>query len=405
MRTLLSLRSFVSWPAAVCLAALTFFLVGCGDYYRPVALPVIPPGGDPQAARIATVISNNNGGPGSAMTVDATGDTNIGVFQLGNDPVHAAYWFGSTTRVYVANRAADSVSYYSPTTVGGPVSTIGLPAGSRPVWVSSVGATYVFAAESGTNNVAIIDAGAGALTQELPVGVNPVAIAETSDGQWAYVANKGSGTISIIATKTLTLDSTVAVGAAPTWITVKPDNTTVYVLNQGSGTVTVIDAASKAVVGTVAVGSSPNMMAYDSVNHRLYVANTGSSTVSVFDADPQVPKLLSTVTVGPGPTSIAPLLDGSRVYVTNSGCVDAVALTGCTGNTVSVVDARSFTVSKTITVGSTPIWAAASPESTKVVVVNRDSNNVNDIRTLDDTVVSTINTPSAHPVYVVINGL
>lgn len=388
----------------LCLVGLTVFLVGCGDYYRPVAIPVVPPGGDPQTPRVGVVVSNNNGGPGMATTVDVTGDTNIGVFSVGNDPVHAAFWFGSTTRVYVANRGADSLSYYSPTTVGATVSTIGLPPGSHPVWVSAISTSFVFAAESGTNNIAVIDAGAGALKEELPVGVDPVNIAQTSDGIWAYVANKGSGTVSIIATGTLTLDSTVVVGSAPVWITVKPDNTTVYVLNQGSGTVTVIDTTSKAVVGTLTVGSSPDMMAYDSVNHRLYVANTGSNTVSVFDADPQVPKLLSTVTVGAGPTSIAPLLDGSRFYVTNSGCADPVALTGCTGSTVSVVDARAFTVSKTVTVGSTPVWAAASPESTKVVVVNRDSNNITDIRTLDDTVVSNINTPSPRPVFVTING-
>lgn len=402
MRTYSSIRSCVSLPA-VCLAALTLLLAGCGDTYRPVALPVIPPGGDPQTARIAVAISNNNGGPGTGTTVDVPGDTNIGVFQVGNDPVHAAFWVGSITRVYVADRAADALAYYSPTTVGGTVSFIGLPAGSHPVYVSAVTTSYIFAAEAGTNNVAVIDAGAGVLKQELPVGVDPVAIGQTSDGQWAFVANKGSGTVSIIGTSTLTLNSTVTVGASPVWITVKPDNSTVYVLNQGSGTITVIDTNSKAVVGTVPVGASPRMMAYDSVNHRLYVANTGSNTVSIFDADPQVPSLLRNVTVGAAPTSIAPLLDGSRVYVTNSGCADAVGLTGCTGNTVSVVDARALTVSKTITVGTTPLWAVASPESTKVVVVNRDSGTINDIRTLDDTVVSTINTPP-QPVFVAMSG-
>jgi YVTN family beta-propeller protein len=367
-------------------------------------LPVIQPGGDPQTSRLATVINNNNGGPGSVTEIDVTGDTNVGVFSLANDPVHAAYWFGTTTRVYVANRGSDSVSYYGPTVIGSPVSTIGLPTGSRPVYVAAGNATYVYVAESGTNNVAIIDAGAGALKQELPVGVNPVFVAQTPDNSSVYVANKGSGTVSIIAAGTLTLDSTVAVGASPTWITVKPDGSTVYVLNQGSGTITVIDTTSKAVVGTVAVGTSPTMMAYDTVNHRLYVANTGGNSVTVFDTDTQVPTLLKTVTVGAAPTAVAPLLDGSRFYVANSGCTDPVGLTGCTGNTVSVVDARSFTVSKTVTVGSTPVWLAASPESTKVVVVNRDSNSISDIRTLDDTVVSTINSASPRPVFVTING-
>lgn len=387
---------------AFSLTILVLALAGCGDTYRPIALPVIQPGGDPQPTRLATVISNNNGGPGNATVIDATGDATISVFKTGVDPVHAAYWAGSANQVYVANRGADSVSFFSPLTVGGTVSTIGLPTGSHPVWVSALGAN-ILVAESGTNNVGVIEGGAGALKEELPVGINPVAIGQTPDGQWAYVANKGSGTVSIISASTLTLDSTVAVGASPVWVTAKPDSTTMYVLNQGSGTFTVIDTNSKAVVGTVAVGASPNSMAYDSVNHRLYVANTGSNTVSVFDTDTQVPTLLRTVTVGAGPTSIAPLLDGSRFYVANSGCADPVALTGCTGNTVSVVDARSFAIRKTITVGSTPISLAATAESTKVVVANRDSNNIMDIRTLDDTVVNTINSASPQPVQVIMN--
>ncbi|MGH9523366.1 MAG: hypothetical protein ACRD3E_12640, partial [Terriglobales bacterium] len=223
------------------------------------------------------------------------------------------------------------------------------------------------------------------------------------DGTWAYVANKGSNSVSIINVSSLTLDATVSVGSSPIWITAKPDSTTMYVLNQGSGTVTVIDTVGRVVVGTIAVGASANSMAYDSVNHRLYVANTGSNSISIFDADPQVPTLLRTVTVGAGPVSIAPLLDGSRVYVANSGCADPISLTGCTGNTVSVVDARSFTVSKTITVGSTPISLAASAESTKVVVADRDSDDIKDIRTLDDIVVTTIRSASPRPVQVIIN--
>jgi YVTN family beta-propeller protein len=391
------------YAAALVLVSLCVALAGCGETFRPIAIPTLQPGGDPQNTRIATVVNNNNGGPGSTTTVDATGDTNIGNFQVGNDPVHAAYWFGGTTRVYVANRGSDSLSYYAPLQLGSAVAVVTLPTGSRPVYVSSIASTFVYAAESGTNNVAIVDAGLGVLSKEVPVGLNPVAIAQTPDGAWAYVANKGSGTVSIINTSSQALDSTLVVGASPVWVTAKSDSSTVYVLNQGSGTVTVIDAVNKIVVGTVSVGPSPSTMVFDKVNHRLYVANTGSNTVSVLNADPQVPVMLATVTVGAGPTSIAPLPDSSRFYVANAGCADPVNMTGCSGSTVSVVDALSFTVRKTLTVGNTPISLVASPESTKVVVANRDSNNINDIRTLDDTVVSTINSASPRPVFVAIN--
>lgn len=390
--------------AALALVGLCVLLAGCGDTYRPIALPILQPGGDPQVTRVATVVNNNNGGPGSTTTVDATGDTNIGNFQVGSDPVHAAFWFGSSSRIYVANRSADSVSYFAPAAIGSSVAVVTLPTGARPVYVSSVAVSFVYVAESGTNNVAIIDAGLGILSKELPVGINPVAIAQTPDGQWAYVANKGSNTVSLIDTINQVIDVTLPTGNSPVWVTAKNDSSTVYVLNQGSGTITVIDAVNKTVVGTVSVGASPRMMVFDKVNHRLYVANTGSNTVSVFNADPQIPVLLATVTVGNGPAAIAPLPDGSRFYVANAGCSDAINLTGCTGNTVSIVDALSFAVRKTLTVGIAPVAMAATPESTKVIVANRDSNNINDIRTLDDTVIATINSASPRPVWVVMNS-
>jgi len=387
---------------ALALAALCFIMAACGDTYRPIAIPILQPGGDPQSTRVATVVSNNNGGPGATTTVDATGDTNIATFQVGNDPVHAAFWFGSSSRIYVANRAADSVSYYAPTSSGTVVSFVTLPAGARPVYVSAV-TSNIYVAESGTNNLAIIDAGIGALVKELPVGINPVAIGQTPDNLWAFVANKGSNTVSLIDTVNQVIDITLPTGIAPVWVTPKSDSSVVYVLNQGSGTVTVIDVLNKVIIGTLTVGVSPSSMAFDSVNHRLYVANTGSNTVSIFNADPQVPTLLATVTVGGGPVSIAPLRDGSRVYVANAGCADPVQLTGCTGNTVSVIDGLSFAIRKTVTVGTTPVSLAATPESTKVVVANRDSNNITDIRTLDDTVIATI-PAAARPVLVVMNS-
>ena len=389
--------------ARLTLAGLTLLLAGCGDTYRPIAIPILQPGGDPQNTRIAAVVSNNNGGPGAVTTVNATGDTNIGNFQVGNDPVHAAFWFGATTRVFVANRAADSISYYSPLQTTSPVATIALPTGSRPLFVDAGAASSIYVAESGTNNLAVIDTALGALSKEIPVGINPVALAQTPNFNWVFVANKGSGTVSVISASTQTISTTLPVGSSPVWVTANSDSNTVYVLNQGSATITVIDVANQAVVATVPTGASPRMMVFDSVNKRLYVANTGGNSVSVYNADLQVPTLMATVTVGAGPTSVAPLPDGSRFYVTNAGCTDAINLTGCSGNTVSVVDALSFAVRKTVTVGSTPVWAAASPESTKIVVANRESDNVSAIRTLDDTVVATVNAAAPRPVFVAIN--
>ena len=113
--------------------------------------------------------------------------------------------------------------------------------------------------------------------------------------------------------------------------------------------------------------------------------------------------LIKTVAVGAGPASIAALPDGTRLYVANAGCTDAVNLAGCSGTTVSVLDAVSLAVRKTITVGSTPVSLAADAASTKVVVANRDSNTISSIRTSDDTVINTNASGSPQPTFVVVS--
>ena len=150
------------------------------------------------------------------------------------------------------------------------------------------------------------------------------------------------------------------------------------------------------------LGHRPRAIIFEPRRRRLYVANTGSNTISVYDADIGL-TLLNTVTVGAGPASIAPLPDGTRVYVANAGCADAINLTGCSGTTVSVIDAVSLAVRKTITVGSAPVSLAADLASTKVVVANRDSNNISSIRTSDDTVINTNASGSPQPTFVTVS--
>ena len=79
-------------PLAGVAAALAWvILTGCGDVYRPVANPVLKPGGDPTAIHVALVLSNNAGALGIGTVVDVSGDTNVGNFPIGRSPVHAAF--------------------------------------------------------------------------------------------------------------------------------------------------------------------------------------------------------------------------------------------------------------------------------------------------------------------------
>jgi len=389
-----------SVPAGIAAALAWLLLSGCGDVYRPVATPVPKPGGDPQATRVAVVISNNNGSPGMASSIDVSGDTNIGNFVVGRTPVHAAF-LPFSSQALVANKNDDSLSFITPLLQGSTVAIVTLPAGSAPVYLAGTQFGFMFVANSGTNSVGVITISGFALQSSIPVGRTPVALLQTTDGTVLYSVNKGDGTVSAITALNSSVAATIPVGSSPVAAAINSDGKTLYVVNQGSGTVSAIDTASNSVV-TVPSGASPNSLIFDSSRRRLYVANTGSNTISVFDADIGL-ALIKTVAVGAGPASIAALPDGTRVYVANAGCTDAVNLAGCSGTTVSVLDTVSLAVRKTITVGSTPVSLAADAASTKVVVANRDSNTISSIRTSDDTVINTNASGSPQPTFVTIS--
>jgi len=374
---------------ALLLLLLTFAWVSCGDIYRPVANPILPPGGQPQAIHYAIVVGANGTLNGGAATVDVSGDTNMGNAIVGVNPVHASLYF--TSSVAVTNQGSDSVSIYFPSSPTNTVTTINLPPGSAPVY-SAQNATNIYVADYGLNQVAIINSALKAATSFVNVGLHPVGVAVTPDNTRIYCINQGDGTVTVISALDSSIVTTIPVGHNPVWGAMRSDGAFFYVVNQADGTVSVIDTGAQAVVATLSVGTSPSGIYYDSNLARLYVANTGSNTVSVFNANSAAPTLLATVTTGVAPIAVTALSNGSKFYVANS--VD---------NTVSVFNALNFAAMTTIPVGTNPVWIAASPDATKVYTPNKGSGTVSIINTTTDTVSVNLATPSSAPSFVAIS--
>src|SRR5262249_21536706 len=122
---------------------------GCGDYYRPVANPIISGGGQPQSEHFAYVVNSNpNGTTGSTTQIDVSGDTNSAVNTLGVGSIYEAFP-PSSGALFIANSGNDSVSEYLPIIAGSPVTTINLLPGSHPVFVSSAQTGMMFVVNSG----------------------------------------------------------------------------------------------------------------------------------------------------------------------------------------------------------------------------------------------------------------
>lgn len=376
--------------------ALAFFLLtgvwtlvtGCQGF-RPVAVPTTPSGPDPQLQKVAVVLATGGpGAPGTATSINLSGDTNVGERITGNNPVHGAVVL-SNSRVLIANQGSDTatlVASFSPSSAT--PFTISLPAGSAPTFVfSNQPNAQGFLIFSIRESIGVVSLAQNLFSTEIPLGAGtaPVAMTGLSDGSKLYTANSGNGTVSVIDARANTKKSDIAVGGTPRWIVASADNSRVYVILQGGG-VGVINTTTDLLVGAQAVASGANFAVFDPRLLRLYVTSGTSNTVSILNVDLLSPNYLAVtaVPVGANPTSVAVLADGSRAYVANSG-----------NGTVSVISSLSNTVTKTITVGANPgPVVTASTDSLKVAVLNKGSNSLTVIRTQDDTVSATLPVPT-----------
>jgi YVTN family beta-propeller protein len=377
--------------------------LGCGQTYRPVANPIIGPGGQPQNTNYAFIGSSNPNGNGAISQIDVSGNTNLAITYAGNGSSYEAFLPPNNTSIFVTNSLADTVTEIDIVSGTSPV-TVGMLQGSHPIGIASsqVGSMYV--ANSGVNStcpnsgsLSILNTTNLVISSTVCVGLNPVAITEGPNGGTVYVVNAGDNSVSAYNPNTQSVTPiTTGIGANPIFAIPSLDGTYIYLVTQGDGTnpgaLDLISTSSNTVVASVALGVSPAFAVLDPNRNRLYVTNKGSNSVMAFDASnvnlansPALP-LLGTANVGSAPVSVAALPNGTKFYTANSG-----------SNDVTVVSANSFQALSTVPVGQNPTFVASEPSSSKIYVTNYNSFTTSIIQTSNDTVAQTINAPQQDP--------
>ncbi|MFZ0801950.1 MAG: YncE family protein [Terriglobales bacterium] len=403
----------VRCAGAATAAALLLLWTACGETYRPVANPVIPPQPNPAFAHVVMVLSDNGANnPGASTTIDVSGDSATSQSQTGLEPVHAVLVGG--TQVYVANSLEDTVSGFSAANAV-PVITISLPSScalppcSMPVFLGTTETTELYAANFKSNTVSAISTISNVMTNNITVGTGPVALAETPDANKVYVANQGTngsgGSVTVINTQDKSVVANPPLTSfgwvSPVWVLARSDSQRAYVLDQGSGLVVAIDTSFDSVVGSVSVGTGANTMVYDPNLNRIYVVNPAANTVTSLDVSTDT--LSATPISVANPKSVAALPDGTRFYISS-----ATLSGGTVTSMVTVINAPDFTVKTTIPLASVPAicavktWAelsvAAAGDSSRVYVANCDAGNTYIIQTTNDTLVTQLPAPfSAQP--------
>jgi len=395
---------FLRKMVLVLVASLVWMLqTGCDDYYRPVANPIITPGGQPQTAHYAWVVNFNPNGAGTTTEIDVSGDSNLAVTTMGNGSIAEAFP-PSSLALFVANRNNDTVSEYLPT-LAGPVTTISLLPGSHPVYLNSGHSGVMYVLNSGPNSacpnsgsISAIPISTLSVSSTTCVGSNPTVMVQSSATFYTYVVNQGDGSVSVLnpsgSVVGLITTQNGGLGQSPVFLTASNDGNYIFIVTQGDGVhpgmLDIVSATSASVAATVPLGVLPTFATVDPTLNRLYVTNSGDNTVSVFDTSnistsgtPPIP-LLATVPVGTRPVGVTPLLSGSLFYVANAG-----------SNDVTVVSANSFSPLTTVALptGANPVYIASDPTSAKVYVANYGAASISIIRTVDNVLTQDIPAP------------
>jgi YVTN family beta-propeller protein len=237
-----------------------------------------------------------------------------------------------------------------------------IPAGTNPYAVAVNPVTNMtYVANYGGGTVTVINGSTSDTVATITVGSNPRAIAVNALTNKIYVANFTASSVSVIDGATNTVSTTVTVQSMPNAIAINPATNRVYVTNYGSASVSVIDGISGALDTTVSVGSGPIAVCTNPVTNRIYVANSGSSSVTVING---ADNSISTVTAGTTPYSIASNTVTNKIYVANQGSNNVTIIDGATNGTTNIA------------AGTSPSAVAVNLVTDTVYVVNSGSNNV-----------------------------
>ncbi len=177
--------------------------------------------------------------------------------------------------------------------------------------------------------------------------------------EYAYVTNGGSNTVTVLDVVNVRLDRELPVGVNPMAVAASPTLNEVYVVNSGApggaGSVSVIDAENNSVVGNIQVHRRPVSIDLDTAGERAYVANAGSNTISVIDLKAR--REIAAIGAGEEPVQARPSPDGKTVVVPNRR-----------GNSVSLVDPAAHTVRAYFEGCPGALDAVVLPDSSKAFV-------------------------------------
>jgi YVTN family beta-propeller protein len=198
-------------------------------------------------------------------------------------------------------------------------------------------------------------------------------------------------------------------GPGAAWITFDASKSVILTANTSINTVTAASLlTSTTTTATLTQNSRPVFLGTRRPG-IVYVVNQG--VVASCDVPVQGIQSASIGIVLSGSVSLSQntcLKFGSSVshhpiYLTQTSDTSRVVVLDDQSNEAWILDGVNYDVMANIGVGSTPVWAVTSPDSTTAYVINRGSSDISVVNLSTDAVVTTVPTGGSGPVYAAVD--
>jgi YVTN family beta-propeller protein len=244
---------------------------------------------------------------------------------------------------------------------------------------------YAYVTNGGSGTLTVIDVVNVRVDRELPVGLNPVAVAASPTSNEIYVVSSGAegaqGSVSVISAESNTIAATIPVRRQPVSIDIDPSGERAYVANSGSNTVSVIDLKARREIAVLGAGEVPVAIRISPDGKTLVVANRSGNSVSLID--PATGTLRAVFSGCPGASDAVILPDSSKAFVACAAGhqVMAIALAGSKFN-----PDQPDRLEALLDVGRAPVQLALKPDGGEIFVSNSLSDSVSEVVTTTDDV-------------------
>ncbi len=182
--------------------------------------------------------------------------------------------------------------------------------------------------------------GAPIVLDRVRVGFNPIGVAVTPDGAYAFVANSRDNTVSKVDVRTRRVVSTLQLNAGPAWIALAPTRDLVCVTSRDPQALVLLSLSGNYLVNTLDLPYTPEHVLVDPTETTAYLTTPNAPFLLVVDLAKR--RMVRTVALTDPSLDLALTPDGRTLFVTTrSKNYNLIALSTADHNVIARASAGS----------------------------------------------------------------